>query len=82
MLYNDETNNSGWDYHALLIIVSQSSGGESLMQSYKSLIDSSWPSHQSLHGHCLHITEALLYFPPHHHGTLGKQNHGPMQKVT
>lgn len=46
MLYNDETNNSGWDYHALLIIVSQSSGGESLMQSYKSLIDSSWPSHQ------------------------------------
>lgn len=46
--------NSGWDYRRLSITVSQSSGGESLMQSSISLIDSSRPSHQSLRRHYLY----------------------------
>lgn len=51
----------------------------------KSLIDSLWPSRQTLRGHCVHIMKS--YFPAHHHGSLDrqsirKQNHGPMQKVT
>lgn len=79
----NETNSSGWDYHTLNT-VNQSSGGESLMQSSKSLIDSSWLSHQSLHCHCLHITKASFptLSPRHTRQAIREQNHGPMQKVT
>lgn len=84
ILYNDETKSSGRDYHMLLITVSQSSEGESLMHSSKSLIDSTWPSHQSLPGCYLFITEVLFptSSPRYTRQAISKQNHGPMQKVT
>lgn len=64
--------------------VSQSSGRESLMQSSKPQIDSSWPSHQLLHCHYLCITKASLptSSPRHTRQAVDKHNHGPMQKVT
>lgn len=80
--YISENNNSGWDYHMLSITVSQSSGGESLMQSSKSLIDSSWPSHRLLLRHYLHITEASFRTSsPRHTGqAIRKQTTAPCKR--